>query len=235
MKRTIRLTEQDLNKMIYAATKQYINELQEITTKQAAMAAGANTAASLDYNVNGTADAESKINRSDLVRLPLITKSLIDKFGNFKIKLVEQNKDNKMWYVNYFIFDCIVLVDDNSCVTKGELSIGGRPYSIGYIKIDFAEDKFYRVRCGQSLRVSIIAQIEPFKGDSSNVSLTNNIIATLKEILSQENTNRQNAINSTITPSKPRKPLTPQSIYRLYGDYLSAYGKKKAITPIEKI
>ena len=228
----IRLTERDLHNMIYAATKQVIKEIQEITATQAAMTAGANAAGFRDYIATGSADSEAKANRADLLRLPLITKAIIDTFGNFKIKLVEQNKDNHMWYVNYFVFDCVVLIDDNSCVMKGELSIGGRPYSIGYIRYIFSEDKWQRVRCGAALRVTEIAQLEPF---AANQSLVNSITAFLKEILDKEEQNRQTATTGSMIPSKPRKPLSSKSRHNLYGDYLRAYKKNKAVTPTENL
>ena len=137
-----------------------------------------------------------------------------------------------MWYVNYFVFDCVVLIDDNSCVMKGELSIGGRPYSIGYIRYIFSENKWQRVRCGAALRVTEIAQLEPF---ATNLPLVNNITMFLKEILEKEEKNRAAAMTGPITSSKPRKPLTPKARYNLYGDYLSAYKKNKAVTPTENL
>ena len=235
MSNIIRLTENDLHNMIFAATKQLIKEIEEITTHQAAIVGGANASAFNDYTQNGTSEAETKMNRADLLRLPAITKALIDSFGNFKIKLVEYNPDNHYGYVNYFVFDCIVLIDDKSCVMKGELSIGGRPYSIGYIKYSFEDNTFYRVRCGDTLRVSIIAQLEPFKGDVKNIELTNGIINSLNSFLTQESNLRDKANNTQIPPSKPRKPLSAQSRNRLYGDYLKADKKRREITPIEKI
>ena len=215
--------------MVYAATKQVIKEIQEITATQAAMIVEPNAAGFRDYIATGSAASEAKANRADLLRLPIITKAIIDNFGNFKIKLVEQNKDNHMWYVNYFVFDCMVLIDDKSCVMKGELSIGGRPYSIGYVRYIFSENKWQRVRCGAALRVTEIAQLEPF---AANLPLVNNITMFLKEILEKD---RAAAMTGPMISSKPRKPLTPKTRYNLYGDYLSAYKKKKAVTPTENL
>ena len=232
MRQIVRLTESDLHNMIYAATKQYIKELQEMTTSQAAVAAGANTSAFRDYTTTGSVPSETKMNRADLVRLPVLTKAVIDKFGNFKIKLVEQNLDNGMTYVNYFVFDCVVLIDDNSCVMKGEISIGGRPYSIGYVRYLFNEDSWQRVSWGAKLKVTLIRQLEPF---TANKPLVDDIVEFLKDYLAKVATNKESALSGPFVPSKPRKPLTPQARNRLYGDYLSAYGKKKAVTPIEKL
>lgn len=229
MGQLIRLTERDLHNMIYAATKQVIKEIQEIITTQAAMIAGANATGFRDYIVTGSADSEAKANRTDLLRLPLITKAIIAHFGNFKIELVEQNKNTHMWYVNYFVFDCVVLINDNSCVMKGEISIGGRPYSIGYVRYIFSEDKWQRVRCGAALRVTEIApQLEPF---AANQSLANSITTFIMGILEKE----ENAMTDPMIPSKPRKPLFSKSRYNLYGDYLRAYKKNKAVTPTENL
>lgn len=200
--------------MIYAATKQYIDELQETIRSQA------------------TVPVDTKINRADLTRLPMLTKAVVDKFGNFKIKLVEYNPDNGMAYVNYFVFDCVVLIDDNSCVMKGEISIGGRPYTIGYVRCLFNEDSWQRVCCGEKLKVSLIRQLEPF---TANKPLVDDIVKFLKDCLAEAVTDKASAASDSHVPSKPRKPLTPQARSRLYGDYLYAYGKKKAVTPIEKI
>ena len=230
MKQLIRLTENDLRSMIYAATKQVIKEIQEITTTQAAVAGGSNAAAFRDYSTTHSAHSEAKMNRADLVRLPLITQAIIDNFGNFKIKLVEYNNDNHMSYVNYFVFDCVVLIDDNSCIMKGEISIGGRPYSIGYIRYIFSEDKWQRVRCGAALKVSEIAQLEPF---AANLPLVNDIVSFLKEFLDKEEKNRAAAMTEPLIPSKPRKPLSMRAKGNLYGDYLSAFKKNKPITPPE--
>ena len=172
------------------------------------------------------------MNRADLIWLPLISKAIIDIFGNFKIKLVEKNPSNGMAYVNYFVFDCVVLIDDNSCVMIGEISIGARPYSIGYIRYIFSEDKWQRVRCGSALRVSEIAQLEPF---AANKPLVDEIIIFLKDYLEKVKNNNKKAKTGPIIHSKPRKPLSQGARLRLYGDYLSAYGKKKAVTPIKKI
>lgn len=232
MKQLIRLTESALHSMIYAATKEVIKEIQEITTTQAAVAGGSNAAAFRDYSTTHSAHSEAKMNRADLVRLPLITKAITDKFGNFKIKLVEYNRDNRMSYVNYFVFDCVVLIDDNSCVMKGEISIGGRPYSIGYIRYIFSEDKWQRVRCGAALRVSEIAQLEPF---AANLPLVNDTISFLKEILEKEEKKRTIAMIGPMIPSKSRKPLSVRARNNLYGDYLSAYKKNKPITPPESL
>ena len=233
MRQIIKLTESDIHNMKYAATKQVIKEIEEITTIQAAMIVGANAAGFRDYIATSSADSEAKANRADLLRLPIITKAIIDNFGNFKIELVEQNKDNHMWYVNYFVFDCVVLIDDNSCVLKGEISIGGRPYSIGYVRYIFSEDKWQRVRCGAALRVTEIApQLEPF---AANQSLVNSITTFIKEVLEKEERNRQTAMASPSIPNKPRKPLSSKSKYNLYGDYLSAYKKNKAVTPTENL
>ena len=229
-KQQIILSEKQLNQFIYAATKQVIAEITEATIKQAAMASGANTMSFRDYKNTHSSESEAKMNRADLIRLPMLTKALIDKFGNFKIKLVEHNINNHMSYVNYFIFDCVVLIDNNSCVLKGEISIGGRPYSVGYIRYDFNNQIWQRVRCGASLRVSEIAQLEPFH---ANLPLVDNIISTLQDYITYESQNIANAQNSTIIPSKARKPLSAKSKFNLYGDYLSAYRKKKATSPDE--
>ena len=232
MRQIVRLTEKVLHNMIFAATKQYINELQEMTSSQAAVAAGANTAAFRDYTTTGSVSSETKMNRADLARLPMLTKAVVDKFGNFKIKLVEHNPDNGMSYVNYFVFDCVVLIDDNSCVMKGEISIGGRPYSIGYVRYLFNEDSWQRVSCGAKLKVALIRQLEPF---TANKPLVDDIVEFLKDYLEKVTMNKASALSDTIVPSKPRRPLTPQARNRLYGDYLSAYGKKKAVTPMENL
>jgi hypothetical protein len=232
MKQLIRLTENDLHKMVYAATKQIIKEIEEITTTQAAVAGGSNAAAFRDYTTTCSPNSEAKMNRADLIRLPLITQAIIDKFGNFKIKLVEYNRDNRMSYVNYFVFDCVVLIDDNSCVMKGEISIGGRPYSIGYIRYIFSENKWQRVRCGAALRVTEISQLEPF---DANLPLVNSIIDFLKDFLEKEEKNRATAMTGPLIPSKPRKPLSTKAKGSLYGDYLSAYKKNKPTTPTERL
>ena len=229
MKRRIRLTESELHNMIYAATKEVIKEM---TAKQAALASGANAAAFRDYITTGSAESESKQNRADLVRLPAITKAVIDKFGHFKLKLQEYHPNSKMRYVNYFVFDCVVLIDDNSCVMKGELSIGGRPYSIGYVRYKFEENTWHRVRFSASGRVSEIAQLEPFKPDAQ---IAIDVITFLQNFLGEENQYRSTAMQGNNIPSKPRKPLTQKARANLYGDYLNAYNKKKAITPTEQL
>ena len=212
--------------MVYAATKQVISELQEIAIAQAALAADPNATAITDYDNSLSADSESKMNRAGLIRLPLITQAIIDKFGNFKIKLVEYNENNHMAYVNYFVFDCIVLLDDNFCVFKGEISIGGKPYSIGFTRYLFSENKWQRVRCGAALKITEISQIEPF---NANMPLVNEITSFIKELLKEGKTTAMTG--SLIT----RKPLSRKANNNLYGDYLNAYRKKKAITPMENI
>lgn len=229
MKRRIRLKESELNNMIYAATKEVIKEM---TAKQAALASGANAAALNDYMNNGSPDSKVKGDRADLLRLPAITKAVVDKFGHFKLELVEINPNNHMFYVNFFVFDCIVLIDDASCVMKGELSIGGRPYSIGYIRFYFDEDKWQRVRFSKSGKVSEIIQTEPFK---PNAQIAYDVTSFLSEFLDREEENRNIAMAQSPIPSKPRKPLTQKARANLYGDYLNAYNKKKAITPTEQL
>lgn len=229
MKRRMRLTESELQNMIYIATKEVIKEM---TANQAALVSGANAAAFRDYITNGTAESESKQNRADLVRLPAITKAVIDKFGHFKLKLQEYNPNSKMGYVNYFIFDCIVLIDDNSCVMKGELSIGGRPYSIGYVRYKFEEDTWHRVRFSASGRVSEIAQLEPFKPDAQ---IAIDVTIFLQNFLDKESQYRNSAMSQNPIPSKQRKPLSQKARANLYGDYINAYNKKKAVTPTEQL
>ena len=229
-KRIIRLTENKLKQIICVATKDVIKELQEATVKQAALCGGANASASRDYAETKSIDSKSKMNRADLLRLPLLTKALIDKFGNFKIELVEHNNQNHMTYVNYFVFDCVVLIDSNSYVMKGEISIGGRPYSVGYIRYIFTEDKWQRVRCGTKLQVSEISQLEPFE---ANLPLVNSIIDSIENFIEQEAQNISQATTGQRISSKSRKPLSSKSRMRLYGDYIRAYNKKKATTPTE--
>jgi ribosomal protein S30 len=74
--------------------------------------------------------------------------------------------------------------------------------------------------------------LKPF---TANKPLVDDIVEFLKDYLEKVATNKASALTVPLVPSKPRKPLTPQSRNRLYGDYLSAYGKKKAVTPIEKL
>ena len=63
--------------MVYAATKQVIKEIQEITATQAAMIVEPNAAGFRDYIATGSAASEAKANRADLLRLPIITKAIM--------------------------------------------------------------------------------------------------------------------------------------------------------------
>lgn len=205
---------------MYSATKQVIQEI------AAALAA----AAFRDYESTGS--PESKLNRADLVRLPAITKAVMDMFGHFKLKLVEYNHQTRMGRVNYFVFDCVVRIDDTSCVMKGELSLGGRPYSIGFVRYDFEDDIWHRVKFSASGRVSEIAQVEPFKPASQ---IADDVTSFLSEFLDKEEQNRNIAMTGNNAPGKPQEPLTQQAKANLYRDYLNAYNKKKAITPTEQL
>ncbi len=231
-KKTIRLTEQELHKVLYVATKEVIKEMQEMTAKQAAIVSGSNAAAAKDYAANQSIDAEVKWNRADLLRLPAITKAMLDKFGNFKIKFIERNDDDNMTYVDYFVFDCVVLFSNTSCIMKGEISIGGRPYKIGYVRYLFSENKWQRVRFESSRTPRVIANVEPFV---TSEALIDNITGFVKEVLEYEAKFRSNAMNNQIIKRKPRKPLTLQAKTNLYGDYLASYQKKKARTPTETL
>ena len=158
--------------MMYVATKEAIEEM---TAALAAIAVGAN---------NGTPDSKVKGDRADLLKLPAITKAVIDKYGHFKLKLQEYNPNSKMGCVNYFIFDCVVLIDDNSCVMKGELSIGGRPYSIGYVRYKFEKNTWQRVKFSRSGKVSdIIEQSEPFK---PNAQIAYDVTSFFKDFVDKE-------------------------------------------------
>ena len=231
-KKTIRLTEQELHKVLYVATKEVIKEMQEMTAKPAAIASGSNAVAVRDYAANHSVDAREKMNRADLLRLPAITKAIIDNFGNFKIELLERNSDSNMVYVDYFVFDCVVLFSNTSCIMKGEISIGGRPYKIGYVRYLFSENKWQRVRFETTRTSRVIANVEPFV---TSESLIDRITGFIKEVLEYEVKFKSDAMNNQIIKSKPRKPLTPQAKTNLYGDYLASYQKKKARTPTETL
>ena len=216
--------------MIYTATKQVIEEM---TAVQAAIVSGSDAAAFRDDTATHSADSKNKMNRADLSRLPLITKAVIDKFGHFKLLLQEYNQQSRMGYVNYFVFDCVVKIDNASCVMKGELSIGGRPYSIGYIRFYFEKDKWQRVRFSKSGKVyEVVDQLEPFK---PNAQIAYDVTSFLSDFLDKEGQNCHTAMSKNPVPSKPRKPLTQRAKANLYGYYLSAYYKKKAITPTEQL
>lgn len=203
---------------MYVATKEAIGEM---TAALAAIAVGAN---------NGTPDSKVEGDRADLLKLPAITKAVIDKFGHFKLKLVEINPDNHMFYVNYFIFDCIVLIDNTYFVMKGELSIGGRPYSIGYVRYKFEKNTWQRVKFSRSGKVSdIIEQLEPFK---PNAQIAYDVTSFFKDFVDKEEQDINTAMSQNPDSSKP---LTQREKANLYGDYLSAYNKKKAITPTEQL
>lgn len=179
---------------------------------------------------NGTPDSKVKGDRADLLKLPAITKAVIDKYEHFKLKLQEYNPNSKMGYVNYFIFDCVVLIDDNSCVMKGELSIGGRPYSIGYVRYKFEKNTWQRVKFSRSGKVSdIIEQLEPFK---PNAQIAYDVTSFFKDFVDKEEQDINTAMFQNPDSSKP---LTQREKANLYGDYLSAYNKKKAITPTEQL
>lgn len=231
-KQNLILNENEFKQFIYAATKDVIAAMNEATIKQASSVAGINAMATRDYHSTHSVDSKSKMNRADLLRLPLLTKAIIDKFGKFKIEFVEYNNNNKMTYVNSFVFDCIVLIDNDSCIMKGEIAIGSRPYSVGYIRYIFSQNKWHRVMRRANLRVSEIAQLEPFH---ANLPLVNNITSTLQDFINLESQNITTAQNVPLIQSKSRKPLSTKSKINLYGDYLNAYNKKKAITPDEII
>ena len=227
--KTLKLTESQLLEIVTSATKEVIKEM---TTAHAAIASGANAASFRDYLITGSPESEIKQNKSDLIRLPVITKAIIDKFGHFKLKLQEYNEKTRMAYVNYFVFDCVVHIDLNSFVFKGEISVGGRPYAIGYIRYIFEDNIWQRVKCGPSMRISTISQLEPFK---PNLQLAVDIIDFLKSFLSKEIQNQKDAKQGQFKQSKLRKPLNQQARANLYGDYLNAYNKKTPITPTENL
>lgn len=138
---TVKLSEKQFKALISESVKTVI---QEITYRQAALAHGANYNAIQSKLQGDDENANSKINKSNQIRLDALTQSIASQCPELTFRFIERDKANQ-FYTVVLSFREMSLCNDDRFVMKGDLSISGNKPKMGYVEFNWNEQKFYRV------------------------------------------------------------------------------------------
>lgn len=141
-KKIVKLTEEKFKEIVTESVNRVLNE---IGYRGAALAHGANYNAQQDYYQNMNVNARSKMDKSEIIRLKVLSKAIQDNFPNLILEFVEKNDNTHMAYTVNLHFDEVKYIDSDRFVLKGKLNVASKPFGVGTIEYNFNTQDFYRV------------------------------------------------------------------------------------------
>lgn len=139
-KKLIRLNEVELKDLIRESVD---NILYEIGYRTATLTHGANYNAKMDKKTTNNPNAMSKANKSNNLKLPVLTRAVNDNFPNLMLPFMEEGAD--MFYSVVLYFQEMAFINSERFVLKGKLTISGNKTQTGCVEYNFSTGKFYRV------------------------------------------------------------------------------------------
>lgn len=139
-KKVIRMSESQLKNIVKESVSSILNE---IGYRTAALAHGANYNAKMDKKKNNNPNAIGKANKSNNIKLPVLTQAINGTFPNLILPFMEDGAGE--FYSVVLHFKELAYYDSERFVLKGRLVISGTKSKEGCVEYNFSTGSFYRV------------------------------------------------------------------------------------------